>query len=612
MVKKELAPLQCLIALNKQDTKAPFPKGLSTLLLFLLLLLGLGAKLVAQTHFEASGPKRIALDEQFQVKFTLSNAEGSDFSAPAFEGFNVLFNPEGAVSYININGKQSTTYTGTFMAQRVGKVTIGSASIMVKGKQYQTKPFTIEVLPAEGKRGGNSRPAGLAENDIFILVTSSKETVYEQEATLLTFKLYTRTARMDFQKVKFPEYDGFIEQELEVDNAGQLQMEHYNGRNYYTAVLRRSLIFPQRSGKLTVPQGVFTISIAIETTIGDGESFFGITAMPMVEKTITSPAVNINVKPLPTPKPASFKNAVGQFDISVELPDKEALRTGEIALLNATISGQGNLKLLAGPTVSFPETFETYEPKSQTNITPTPNGVTGEKRFEYNIVPRNIGTFTLPPIEFTYFDPESQKYVTKRTDAMRIDVKKGNGSGASQTDVELLDNDIAYLKDFSSRTSGTLLQSKALGILLIPYGIVILLAVCFALFYVHYKQQKRDIAGTRRRIAAKRIRRHFQAIQSEASQGNFEGLYARLPNLIYAYLADKFTLPTHALNRVNIRKTLEEEAVKEEIIERLMVVLEQVEAAAFATQSERNEPPHKLLNDTMAVIHEIELTTKKR
>ena len=263
---------------------------------------------LAQTTFRAEAPSAVSLSEKIRVQFVLRNGDGTDFTAPEVEGASVLFPPNNAVSRANINGKISVTYTGTYLAERTGTVRIGKASIKVKGKTYYTQPLNIRILSDE-KNGGKSQSQVSKATDMFIRATPSKTSAYEQEAILVTYKLYTRNANIDFENVKFPEYDGFIEQPIERSRNVQLSLEQVNGKNYYSAVLHQTLIFPQRSGSLNIPQGEFDLIAAVEQKIDNEDDYFGISSISQVRKKILSPAIPLNIRELPQPAPEGFDGA---------------------------------------------------------------------------------------------------------------------------------------------------------------------------------------------------------------------------------------------------------------------------------------------------------------
>lgn len=575
-------------------------------LLSIILALATDSEAIAQIRFEVDAPKTVALDERFQITFILHNALEGSFSAPSFDGLNVLFPPGSAISRQNINGKKRATFTGTFMAQKEGDVRIGEATIKVNGKVYKSQPFTIKVLPADNKNGTGDKakttPKGLATNDVFIRVIPAYTIVYEQQALLVTFKLYTRTGRMDFEEVKFPQFDGFIEQELPISMPIQLEMEHFKGRNYYTAILKQSILFPQRAGRLTVPKGKFGIRVEVAQEISDWESLFNFTTPALVRKTITSPELIIEAKPLPEPKPESFTNAVGDFSLKFEIDKGAVLKSNEVISFRLSIQGTGNLKLLSPPQVVFPESFESYEPVIEEDIRATPQGESGQKDFVYNVIPRNRGEFTIPAVRFSFFDVARERYITKETEPITLAIAQGEGDYVSnRREVALQGNDIAYLLPYQGSSSARSVYFWASPRRFLPFVLIALIAFVGALLYLYQAKRRSDLVGVKRKAASRRIRKHFQQLNPLVEDGKDELFYEALPKVLYSYLADRYAIPTHQLQASAIRLRLSEQGIASEVIEQLEALLAQVDEAAFSSNSAKTSPS-KLLEESIALV----------
>lgn len=516
----------------------------------LALLLCAFFSMRGQVRFSCDAPRQVVAGEQFQVRFVLDGAQGSGFSTSSFDGIEVVFPPANAVSVANVNGHVTTTYTGTFLVREKGKVTIPSASIVANGKRYRTRAILITVMPAEsGARGGTNRASArsVADNDLFILAIPSKTTVYEHEALLLSFKLYTHSSRIQFEEAKFPEYDGFIEEEIEQGDTPQLVIEHYKGKNYFTAVIRQVLIYPQRSGALTIPRGDFGLVMAVEDDFDSAESFFAQSAVPTVSKRVASPAVNINVKPLPDGAPEGFTNAVGSnFTIDVSVPDRENLRTGSPSSVILSVRGEGNMKLLAMPKVLFPESFEHYDPTTNSRITAATGGASGVKSDTYQFIPRNTGTFTIPEVTFSYFDPQANAYKTLKSNPIQLNVKQGDNEKAAA----FSGNDIAPLSPHYALYTGALYRFTAS--LLWP-GLFVFLILCGFAFYflfVRYKRLHADTPLNRQKEAAPRALAALKSIQkTSTSASDQRALCEQMANVLYQFVSDRFMIPVSAINK---------------------------------------------------------------
>lgn len=565
----------------------------------------------AQITFRAEAPQSVALSEQIRVRFVLRNADASDFKAPEVEGLSTLFPPQNAISQANLNGKISTTFTGTYLAESVGTVRIGSASVRANGKVYKSQPITIKVLPAE--KGGKQQTVN-SSTTIFIRSIPSKTTAYEQEDILVTYKIYTRSSRIDFEQVKFPEYDGFIEQEIEGANTGQLTMEHYNGKNYYTAILRQSIITPQRSGKLAIPQGEFNLRMAVEASISDEEEFFGMTAIPTVSKKVLSAPLSLQIKDLPSPKPEGFDGAVGRFTLQAEIINPQEIKTNDALTLKLTISGQGNLKLLSPPQVAFPESFEVFDPKSETNIEATQNGIKGTRTIEYYAVPRNVGQFEIPAISMSYFDPSDEQYHYATTSSFTVNVQKGDNTslyeGNVKSDVELLSNDIAYLFPYSQRQP--LFKFLFGPFYWLLYLLILIITIVGGMLYRRYRRSLNDVVGSKYRKAGKMISNQLAAAEALLQTGQeSEKFYTVLLSAMYKYLGDKLTIGNSQMDKSYLQKALVQIGVSTGVIESLFSVISEIEYARFAPNSS-GTAQQELLQKAKRVIEEIESIKKNK
>ena len=292
-----------------------------------------------------------------------------------------------------INGKttstQSITFTYILMAKTEGEYTIPGATVTADGNQMVSNSVKIKVLPADkssqsGQQRGTTGSATISGNDLFITGTINKTTVYEQEAILLTYKIYTQVDLRGFDNVKLPDFKGFHSQEVELPTNRRWGLEHYKGRNYQTTIFRQFVLFPQQSGKLTIDAARFDASIAVATQVDpfDFDSFFnGGGGGYMVKKSLFTPKLTIDVKALPD-KPAGFSGGVGDLNISSSI-NSTSVKTNDAVTVKLVISGTGNLKLLSNPEVKFPEDFEIYDPKSENNFRLTSDGLSGNKVIEY-------------------------------------------------------------------------------------------------------------------------------------------------------------------------------------------------------------------------------------
>lgn len=368
----------------------------------LLLTIGNLSLKADDVTFKASAPDAVIMGQQFRLTYTV-NAEGKELRAPDMSDFDVLMGPSTSTnrSIQIINGQSSSVFTQTFtyilMPKKEGTFNMAPATIKVKNANYNSNSLVIKVLPPDqaGKSNSSSAAAsgsssGISGEDLFVRMIVSNRSVYEQEGFLVTFKIYT-SYETGFSNMKFPEFEGFIAQDIELNP--QWIPENYNGRNYNTAVVKQTYLYPQRSGKITIESGKFDANIRVRTQ-KQVRSFFDdfFDSYQDVRKEITSPPVTIDVKPLPSGKPASFSGAVGNFTMNATI-NSNHVKTNEAVTVKVTINGSGNIKLLKNPEVVFPNDFEVYDPKPEINIKTTTAGTSGTRTIEYMAIPRYAGDF---------------------------------------------------------------------------------------------------------------------------------------------------------------------------------------------------------------------------
>ncbi|MDD4799494.1 MAG: BatD family protein [Proteiniphilum sp.] len=604
------------------------------LLLFGVLLTAYAAMAPAQVTFKASAPATVVEGEQFRLSYVL-NKEGRDLRLPDLSGFDLLFGPSTSTSYSQrtINGKTtsetSVAYTYILMAKKVGSYTIPAASITVDGSSYHSNTLQIKVLPPDksspqASGGGNRQQesaasagtgsATVSASDAFIRAIISKNTVYEQEGFTVTFRLYTTLQVINFGKIQFPEFEGFMVEEIDLPQNKQLQLERYNGRNYYTADLRKTLLFPQRPGKITIPSGslemVFSVSSGKQVS-----TFFGPQeVMVDVKKELRTNPLDVHVKPLPAGKPASYANAVGSFTLKPTFNPAET-RANEAVTLQLEISGTGNLKLIRNPEVSFPKNFEEYDPTVDNVFNVAPNGLTGMRRIAYMAIPRNEGDYTIPPVEFTYFDPAAGAYKTLTTPAYRLKVTKGEPGSAPATrfvnrqEVKA-EQDIRFLKtekpDFQLR--GRFFVGSA-GYWM-WYLIPLLLLITCTLINRKHARENANVALMRNRKANKIAIRRLKLAERYLREHQKENFYEEVLRALWGYFSDKLSIPVARLSRDNVEAELRNYGIGEELISRFLQILDNCEFARYAP-TESDTRMDQLYQDTLDAIGEMENRLKK-
>lgn len=584
-----------------------------------------------KVSFTASAPDAVAVGDQFRLSYTITTKKVRDFQAPSMKGFDVLMGPSRSEqsSVQSINGKTTSTSRITFtyilMANAEGEYTIPGASITADGNQMISNSVNIKVLPrdnAASSQGGgnvsaNGRGKAIANNDLFITATVNKTNVYEQEAFLLTYKIYTAVDLRMFENVKLPDFKGFHSQEVELPNNRRWGLEHYKGRNYQTTIYCQFVLFPQQSGKLTIEPARFDASIAQMLEVDDPfEAFFnGGNNYVEIKKTLMTPRLEINVKPLPTGKPADFSGGVGEFELSSSVSTTQ-VKTNDAVTLKIVISGTGNLKLLSDPTIEFPADFEVYDPKVDNKSRLTNEGLSGSKVIEYLVIPRTAGIYKIPSVKFSYFDIKSRSYKTLSTEEYTINVDKGEGNAqqvisnfTNKEDLKVLNEDIRFIKqgDVELTKKGEFFYGTTSY-----WMFYIIPAFIFIVFFVIYRKRiaaNSNIAHMRTKKANKVAVKRLKLAGKLLSENKKNEFYDEVLKALWGYISDKLNIPLSRLSKDNVEEELQNYGVKEELIQEFIAALNNCEFARFAPGND-NQAMDKVYTASLEVISKMENSIK--
>ena len=580
--------------------------------------------------FTASAPDAVAVGDQFRLSYTVNTQKVKNFRAPSIKGFDVLMGPSRSYSMQSINGNTTETLTFTYilLAQKEGEYTIPGATITANGDQMLSNSVKIKVLPADktnSSQSGNTQSTSrssssgtsISNNDLFITATASKTTAYEQEAILLTYKIYTVVDLRGFDNVKLPDFKGFHSQEVELPNDRRWGLEHYKGRNYHSTIYRQFVLFPQQSGKLTIDAARFDASIEKMDAIDDPfEAFFnGGAGSIQIKKTLMTPKLTIDVKPLPTGKPADFSGGVGEFNISSSI-NSTKVKTNDAITVKVVISGTGNLKLVGEPEVKFPEDFEVYDPKVDSKFRLTNAGLSGNKVIEYLAIPRNAGTYKIPAIKFSYFDIKSRSYKTLTTEEYTVQVEKGAGN-ASQTianftnkeDLKVLNEDIRFIKQNDVKLSPKgeyFFGSMGYWLFYIIPGLIFI-----ACFLIYRKQiaANANVAKVRTKKANKVAVKRMKQAGKLLAANEKDAFYDEVLKALWGYISDKLSIPVSQLSKDNIEEELRKYGVAEDLIKEFLNALNSCEFARFAP-GDANQAMDKVYSDSLEVISKMENSIK--
>lgn len=582
----------------------------------------------------ADAPDVVVSGDQFRLTFTVNTQKVKDFRAPSItKGFDVLMGPsrsqQSSTQIINgkVSSSSSITYTYILMAGDAGTYTIPAASIEANGEKIFSNAVTIKVLPpdqsASGSKGsqkssaqaGNQATSGrITSNDLFITATASKTTVHEQEAILLTYKVYTLVnLRQLFGKM--PDLKGFHTQEIELPQQKTFSLEHYKGRNYNTTVWSQYVLFPQQTGKLEIPSITFEGVVAIQTVSDDPfDAFFNGGGYQEVKKKIVTPKLTINVQPLPA-KPANFSGGVGEFTLASSINAKD-VKTNDAVTIKLTISGSGNMKLISTPEVKFPEDFEVYDPKVTNNFEASRAGLSGTQTIEYLAIPRHAGNFTIPPVEFTYFDMKSNSYKTLKTEAYNINVAKGQGNAdqviadfTNKENVKVLGQDIRFIKlgDTKLMPKGDVFFGTV-GYYL-WYIIPFVLFVGLVVFFRKQAAENANVAKVKTKKANKVATKRMKLAGKLLAENRKNEFYDEVLKALWGYISDKLSIPVSQLSKDNIEAELAKYGVADDVIKDFINALNECEFARYAPGDE-NEAMDKVYTTSVEAISKMENSIK--
>ena len=432
--------------------------------------------------------------------------------------------------------------------------------------------------------------AKITGKDLFITVTADKQRLYEQEAVVLTYKVYS-LVNLSQLAGGMPDLEGFHTQEIELPQQKSLKMEEHNGRRYGTVVWRQYVLFPQRSGKMTIPSIKFEgIVVQQNRNIDPIDAFFnGGSTMVEVKKTIVAPSLTLQVDPLPSPRPANFSGAVGKFNISASLTPSE-VKTNDALTLRVTVSVSRNMKVGRG-------------------------GVSGNKIFDYLAVPRHPGEYTVPPVEFCYFDTDAKAYKTVKTEGFDLNVAKGKGGSGggnytNKEDVELLASDIRYIHQGEVR-----LQQKGesyFGTAAYWWSYVIPLLAFIILVVVFRKQamENANVAKMRNKKANKAAAKRLKQAAALLKANKPAEFYDEVLKALWGYVGDKLNLPAAELNKENVSEKLQTKGTDVSVVQQLVETMNDCEFARYAP-GDPSQTMDKIYAAATEVINKMESSIKR-
>jgi len=560
---------------------------------------------------KAEYPAVVRTGEQFTIMWTV-NAGGGEFSAPSFNGLYKLMGPQTSYSSSTqiLNGKMSnsTSYSYVYYLQAVkeGKYVISPATFTLKSKTYSSDSVHIEAVGGtfqkQNATTGSNNPVNDSEvessgNDLFINLSVDHREVYLSEPIVATVKIYSRVNIAGINEINYPSFNSFLKSDIETPPLTSLRQENVNGTIYGSGVVQQFLLYPQVTGEINIDP--VKISVLLQQKVGgQSDPFFGdfFSSYQTVPKAVASKSVKIKVNPLPGVKPNDFSGVVGKLDLKATL-NKESVNVNDAINFKITISGNGNLKIASAPVLKLSPDIEVYDPKISDDLKNGPNGTTGQKSFEYLIIPRHYGDFTIPPVSYSYFNIATGRYEKLTTAEFHFNARKVNDEnsaitvygGISKEDVKYLGKDIRFIKSDPGtlKKSGDILLVKQSFYSAYAFSLLAFLLILF-LRREHIRRNS-DLSLVKNRKAGKVAIKRLHSASVCLKNEEIDQFYDEILKAIWGYLSDKLNIPVSDLTRTNTIAVLQQQGIEEDKTKSLAEILDACEFARFAPSSSGTE-----------------------
>lgn len=579
-----------------------------TVLMFLIPFIALSQS------FRATVDRTVLeIGDRLTVTYSI-DGEGSNFRAPKFTNFKLLMGPSQSQNIQIINGKISRSLSFSFVLEAIkeGKFTLPFATITSDGKELTSNTVQVQVLPPsqaklekmkkekEQEESTQKQAINLINENLKIEVQVDKTTAYIGEPVVATYRIlmHPQLAVLQLTPEKTPQLNGFWNQEIDIGKI-EYNLQNINNKTYQVAVIKKVILFPQQSGKLTIDSYEFNTSVRLQIQgqrrqrNDPFDQFFDSFFDDFFNKSykdfntiVKSPSLVINIKDLPKGAPPSFTNAVGDYKINSWL-DKTSTKTGEAVTYKLKFEGKGNFKLLSTPTLILPSNIETYEPKIIDNTRITGSNIEGSVTYEYVLIPQTPGEYKIPPYEFTYFDLVSKKYNTQTTKELTLKVTQGDNkntsiSGVSKEDIQYLNQDIDFIKTEMGQHSGSFFFSSIhIAFICFPFSLLLLTILILKRRKERFENQMSFRQNQARKLAKKRLSRSKKYLDNK----QFNNFTEELNRAIWGFMSDKFTIEFSKLTRDNIEEYMIKNELNNELINETIDLLDRAEYIRYAPQT---------------------------
>jgi hypothetical protein len=569
-------------------------------------------------------PTVVSAGQSFSVVYSV-NAGGGEFTVPSFTGFSKLMGPQTSYSQSaqNINGKitRQTSYSYTYyiQAQKPGKFVIPPAVFKLKNREYKSDSLRIEVVADASQAGkGTEEEKGqaAASGDLFVNMLLNRREVYVGEPVTATVKLFTKVDLQGINEIKYPSFNNFLRTDIDTPPLTSLQEENVNGSIYGTGIIQKFLLYPQVPGEVIIDP--VQITVLVQQRSGSSDPFFGdfFSSYQTVPKTIASKPISVRVKPLPGAKPDDFSGIVGNLDITASL-GSDSVNVNEALNFRITINGSGNLRIASAPKINLPPDLEVYDPKITDNLKSGSSGTQGSKSFEYLIIPRHHGSFSIPPVTYSFFNTNTGRYETLKTEEFTFHARRADDqasgitvfSGISKEDVKYLSKDIRFIKSETEKFETSAIVLTANRWFYSLYGITFLTFLLILVVRKEHVRRNSDLSIVRNRKAGKVAGRRLRTAESCLKNNQIDKFYEEILKALWGYLSDKLNIPMSELTRVNAISTLTSRGVDDSLTGTLNNILDTCEYARFAPSASGTEAG-KIFDGASKFIRSVENTIR--
>ncbi len=582
-----------------------------------------------------NAPTMVEVGSQFNVTYRI-NANVDEFHEPKFINFDLLGGPSKGSSYSTqiINGRASQSveisYTYYLRARKKGTFALPKAGATVDGKNYTSASRNVKVVEGKDDSYNAASDKAIAQENpeefkaqgrVFVRTLVSQHNAYIGEPIILVQKLYSKERIANITDMKEPSYAGFWKESIDIGDL-KLSKETLHGETYNVVVLQKYILFPQKTGKLEISSfGLGAVVQIIKTRKAHDQMeqmMYGSKVRYYANENLNlkSPVVKLNIKELPMGKPANFNGLVGSFTMEASI-DKSELQANDAFNLKIKIKGKGNISLLEIPKPNFPPDFEVYDPKISQNSKTDASGMSGTKTYEYLIIPRNQGDYTIPPVSFSFFNPKLERYQTLSSDTFFVKVGKGtaqnftgvSSSNVNRDEIKYLGKDIHYI--MKANTDLHSINEKYFNSL--AHILYLLIAPLFAiLFIIFYKKNAKVQANTslmKNKKATKTARKRLKNAKKLLASNNRTAFYEEISKVLWGYISDKFSISLAELSMDTARERLNIKGVDSEIIEEIISILSNCEYARYAP-SAQSDGMQQIYEQALNIISKIEKSLK--